>query len=77
MGHLPRMDVEFRQTFGGTLPPGFNVNLKTSGEPTVFDYEAPFSPVLPRGVLVKDVVFNLAVSLVVAILLALYIGLKM
>lgn len=45
-GHEPRRDVEFRPTFGGTLPPGFNVNLATSDQPTqAIDFESKFEPI--------------------------------
>lgn len=76
LGHQPRMDVEFRQTFGGTLPPGFNKNLETSGEGTPEKYESPFEPVTNENPKVKDIVLKLGLSLVVILLLALYIGLK-
>jgi hypothetical protein len=70
------MDVEFRPTFGGTLPPGFNQNLKTTGEPTTYKYEAPYVPLVPADNTVGDVAFKLGISLIVVILLAIYIGLK-
>jgi len=70
------MDVEFRQTFGGTLPPGFNVNLKTSDVPTTYDYEAPYTPVQTVDRTVGGIAFKLAVSLIVILLLVIYIGLK-
>ena len=76
VGHMPRMDVEFRQTFGGTLPPGFNVNLKTSDVPTTYDYEAPYTPVQTVDRTVGGIAFKLAVSLIVILLLVIYIGLK-
>jgi len=69
------MDVEFRQTFGGTLPAGFNVNLPTSGDPSQ-KTESPFKPVDDGQVKVKEVALKLAVSLVMILVFALYIGLK-
>ena len=45
-GQEPRRDVEFRPTFGGTLPPGFNVNLATSDQPTQdINFESKFEPI--------------------------------
>lgn len=74
-GHLPRMDVEFRQTFGGTLPPGFNVNLATNAD-TSRKFEAPFTPVPDETPKVKDVALRIALSLLAMLVFAVYIGLK-
>ena len=74
-GHQPRMDVEFRQTFGGTLPPGFNVNLPTTGDPTQ-KTESPFKPVDDGQVKVKEIALKLALSLIMILVFAVYIGLK-
>ena len=74
-GHLPRMDVEFRPTFGGTLPPGVNVNLPTNGT-TDKKYEAPFSPVQDDTPKVKELALKIALSLLVVLVFAVYIGLK-
>lgn len=74
-GHLPRMDVEFRQTFGGTLPPGFNVHLATNGN-TDRKNEAPFSPIQDDSGKVKEIALRVALSLLVVLVFAIYIGLK-
>jgi hypothetical protein len=77
-GHEPRKDIEFRQTFGGTLPAGFNVNLATSAEPTqVFDFESKFEPIPDPDLGVPDAlnslkVMNVATKIILAILLVLF-----
>jgi hypothetical protein len=76
MGHEPRMDVEFRQTFGGTLPPGFNKELVTSDEPSPTKGEAPFVPSEePRG-LVQDKATKLFWLILAILFFGLFIGLK-
>lgn len=75
LGHLPRMDVEFRPTFGGTLPPGFNVNLPTNSD-TSRKFETPFTPIPDETPKVKEIALKLALSLLVILVFALYIGLK-
>jgi len=75
LGHLPRMDIEFRQTFGGTLPPGFNKNLATSDEGTI-GKEAPFAPVPPPSNTVGDKLYNLGWAILAILIFALIIGLK-
>ena len=74
-GHLPRMDVEFRPTFGGTLPPGFNVNLPTNSD-TSRKFEAPFTPIPDETPKVKDIALRIALSLLAMLVFAVYIGLK-
>ena len=74
-GHLPRMDVEFRPTFGGTLPPGFNVNLPTNSD-TGRKFEAPFTPIQDDSQKVKDIALRIALSLLAMLVFAVYIGLK-
>jgi len=62
-GHEPRKDFEFRPTFGGTLPPGFNVNLATSDQPTVpIKYESDFEPIPPTDLGVPSVLSSLKVA---------------
>jgi hypothetical protein len=85
-GKQPRMDIEFRPTFGGALPKGFNVNLATSDAPTSSSLEAPFEPVKPNvpqyatpdqnDPKVKDQFIKLFVALLVILLLSIFIGLK-
>lgn len=75
VGQLPRMDVEFRQTFGGTLPPGFNKNLATSDEGTI-GKEAPFTPVPPPSNTVGDRLAKLGWAILAILIFALIIGLK-
>ena len=75
LGHLPRMDVEFRQTFGGTLPPGFNQNLATSDEGTI-GKEAPFVPVSPPSNTVGDRLSKLGWAILAILIFAIIIGLK-
>lgn len=74
-GHMPRMDVEFRPTFGGTVPPGFNVNLKTNDN-TDKKYETPFRQVQDDTGKVKELALRIALSLLVVLVFAVYIGLK-
>ena len=74
-GHLPRMDVEFRPTFGGTIPPGFNVNLPTNSD-TSKKNEAPFRPIQDDTPKVKELALKIGLSLLVMLVFALYIGLK-
>jgi hypothetical protein len=69
------MDVEFRPTFGGTLPPGFNVNLPSNAN-TDKKYEAPFSPIQDDSPKVKELALKIALSLLVVLVFAVYIGLK-
>lgn len=75
MGHLPRMDVEFRQTFGGTLPAGFNQNLATSDQGTV-GREAPFTPLPPPSTTVGDRLSKLVWAILAILIFAAIIGLK-
>ena len=75
LGHLPRMDIEFRKTFGGTLPPEFNKNLETSDEGTI-GKEAPFVPVLPPSNTVGDRLSNLGWAILAILIFAVIIGLK-
>lgn len=74
-GHLPRMDVEFRPTFGATLPPGFNVNLPTNSD-TGRKFETPFTPIQDDSQKVKDIALRIALSLLAMLVFAVYIGLK-
>jgi hypothetical protein len=79
-GQEPRKDIEFRQTFGGTLPPGFNENLATSAEPTqplALKFETKFEPIPDPNLGVPDVlnslkVMNIATKIVLAILLVIF-----
>ena len=75
-GHEPRMDIEFRQTFGGTLPPGFNQNLATNDTPSQTKGEAPFTPVQTPEPTVGDKLRPLFIALIVVLILGLIIGLK-
>lgn len=75
LGHLPRMDIEFRQTFGGTLPAGFNQNLETSDEGTV-GKEAPFVPVSVPSPTVGDRLSKLGWAILAILIFAIIIGLK-
>ena len=75
LGRLPRMDIEFRKTFGGTLPPEFNKNLETSGEGTI-GKEAPFVPVPPPSNTVGDRLSNLGWAILAILIFAVIIGLK-
>ena len=75
LGHLPRMDIEFRKTFGGTLPPEFNKNLETSDEGTIRK-EAPFVPVSPQSNTVGDRLSNLGWAILAILIFAVIIGLK-
>ena len=75
-GHEPRMDIEFRQTFGGTLPPGFNENLITNGDPSPTKGEAPFTPVPPQNPTVGDKARQMLTALCLILILGLIIGLK-
>jgi len=48
VGVYPIFNQDFRPSTGAQLPPGFNVNLPQSDEPSVFKGEAPFSnPQIP------------------------------
>jgi hypothetical protein len=69
------MDVEFRPSFGATLPPGFNVKLQTNSD-TSRKFEAPFTPIPDATPSVKELALKLALSLLVMLVFALYIGLK-
>jgi hypothetical protein len=77
-GQEPRKDIEFRQTFGGALPPGFNENLATSAEPTkALDFESKFEPIPDPDLGVPDAlnslkVMNVATKIILAILLILF-----
>lgn len=42
VGIQPPLNQDFRPSGGGILPPGFNVNLPHSDEPTINKTEAPF-----------------------------------
>jgi hypothetical protein len=80
------MDIEFRPTFGGALPKGFNVNLATSDAPTYSPLEAPFEPVKPNvpqyatpgevAPKVQDQFVKLFAALLVILVLTLFLGLK-
>ena len=80
------MDIEFRPTFGGALPKGFNVNLATTDAPTYSPLEAPFEHVKPNvpqyappgqnNPKVKDQFVKLFVALLVILLLSIFLGLK-
>jgi hypothetical protein len=70
------MDIEFRQTFGGTLPPGFNQNLATDETPTETKGEAPFTPLPPHAPTVRDKLQPLFIALIVLLILGVIIGLK-
>ena len=50
-GHLPRMDVEFRPTFGGTIPPGFNVNSTDTvdGKPVIEIFKSTGTQIVYAG----------------------------
>jgi len=69
------MDVEFRQTFGGTLPAGFNQNLATSDQGTV-GREAPFTPLTPPSTTVGDRLSKLVWAILAILIFAAIIGLK-
>jgi len=69
------MDVEFRQTFGGTLPQGFNENLATSDQGTT-GREAPFVPVPPPSNTVGDKLSKLGWAILAILIFAAIIGLK-
>jgi len=44
VGQIPPFNEEFRPSGDGTLPPGFNVNLPQSDEPSSINWASPFSP---------------------------------
>ena len=75
-GQEPRRDVEFRPTFGGTLPPGFNVNLATSDQPTQdINFESKFEPIQQEvdvpSILNSLKVMSVATKILLAILVIL------
>lgn len=48
MGHAPRVGIETRRSAGTDLPPGFNVNLPQSDEPTPIKGATPLDQ-LPKA----------------------------
>ena len=85
-GKQPRFDIEFRPTFGGALPKGFNVDLPTNNDQTYSSLEAPFEPVKPNvpqyaattddAPKVKDQFLKLFLALLVILMMSIFLGLK-
>jgi hypothetical protein len=69
VGKIPRFNQEFRRSGDGSLPPGFNVNLPQSDEPSTTPWVYSFSPPIDTGYKVWQI-FLVGFVFLVIILLA-------
>jgi hypothetical protein len=79
VGPYPIFNEDFRPAGGGALPPGFNLNLPQSEEPSQTEGTAPFSsPQIPDDkvwqIVLKGFVFLIIILLAVLALKALSRG---
>jgi hypothetical protein len=68
VGPYPIFDEDFRPAGGGALPPGFNVNLPQSDEPSDTKGAAPFSNPQPQDDKVWQIVLKGFVFLIIILL---------
>jgi len=68
VGQYPIFNQDFRPSTGAQLPPGFNVNLAQSDEPTSTKGAAPFSNPQPADKKVWQIIFTGFVFLVMILL---------